>query len=159
MDSYQYTGKELRPEVTVPDSSGKVVPASSYTVSYSANKAVGKAAVTITFQGNYTGTVTKTFVINPKGTSVTKLKAKVKGIEVKWKKQAAQTSGYQIQCAVNNKFKGAKSIKIANNKKKSKTVSKLKPRKKYYVRIRTYKTVKGVTYYSSWSGVKRVTTK
>ncbi len=159
MDSYQYTGKELRPEVTVSDSSGKVVPASSYTVSYSANKAVGKAAVTITFQGNYTGTVTKTFVINPKGTSVTKLKAKVKGIEVKWKKQAAQTSGYQIQCAVNNKFKGAKSIKIANNKKKSKTVSKLKPRKKYYVRIRTYKTVKGVTYYSSWSGVKRVTTK
>lgn len=158
-ESYIYTGKELKPAVTITDSRGSVIPAENYTVAYSGNKAVGTASVHITFQGNYSGTLSKTFVINPKGTSITKLTAKAKGMSVKWKKQATQTSGYQIQYAVNKKFKGAKVIKVTKPKTKSKTVSKMKAKTKYFVRIRTYKTVKGVKYYSSWSGAKRVTTK
>ena len=158
-DSYQCTNKALTPAVTVSDSSGRVISSGNYTVSYSNNTAVGTAVVSVAFQGNYSGTLTKTFVINPKGTSVSKLKAKAKGFEVKWKKQTAQTTGYQIQYALNKKFKGAKTVKIAKNKTVKRTVSKLKSKKKYYVRIRTYKTVKGVTYYSSWSAVKNVKTK
>ena len=87
------------------------------------------------------------------------LKAKTKGFVVKWKKQSVQTSGYQIQYAQNNKMKSAKTVKIGNSKTKTKTISKLKARKKYFVRIRTFKTVKGVKYYSSWSAVKKITTK
>ena len=98
-------------------------------------------------------------LINPKGTSISKLKAKTKGFVVKWKKQSVQTSGYQIQYAQNNKMKSAKTVKIGNSKTKTKTISKLKARKKYFVRIRTFKTVKGVKYYSSWSAVKKITTK
>ncbi|MGI6170795.1 MAG: hypothetical protein ACOYIC_03550 [Butyricicoccus sp.] len=48
---------------------------------------------------------------------------------------------------------------ITSNKTVSKKVTKLTAKKKYYVRIRTYKTVSGKKYYSSWSKAKTVTTK
>lgn len=158
-ETYTYSGKELSPAVTVTDSRGNEISASDYTVSYSGNRAVGTALATVTFRGNYEGTLSASFVINPKGTSLSKLKGKPKKIEVKWKKQTAQTSGYQIQYALKSNFKGAKTIKAAKPKTQSKTVSKLKARKKYYVRIRTYKTVQGKTYYSEWSKAKSVRTK
>ncbi len=82
---------------------------------------------------------------------------------MRWKKQASQTTGYEIQYSTNSKFKGAKTLKGIKAKTTSKNVTKLKAKKKYYVRIRTYKTVKinekSVKLYSSWSKVKKVTTK
>lgn len=155
-DAYTYTGKEIRPAVTVTDSSGNPVAPGSYTVSYSNNKEVGTAAISVTFSGNYSGTLTKTFVINPKGTSISKLKSKAKGMTIQWKKQASQTSGYQIQYALKRNFKGAKTIKIGNSKTKTKTISKLKSKTKYYVRIRTFKKVKGTLYFSGWSKDKNI---
>ena len=110
-------------------------------------------------QGSYSGTVTKTFDIVPKGTKISKVTAKKKGFLVKWKKQAVQTSGYEIQYSVNGKFKSAKTAGNIKANKTSKTVSKLKAKKKYYVRIRTYKTVNGKNYYSDWSAKKSVKTK
>ena len=96
------------------------------------------------------------------GTEV--LKAKKKAFSVSWKKQAKQTSGYQIQYAVDAKFKKSVVAKNVNNTKKVKLdVSKLKAKKKYYIRVRTYKTVKvngkSKKIYSGWSKVKAVTTK
>lgn len=91
--------------------------------------------------------------------------AKPKGFSAKWKKQASQTNGYQLQYSTNSKFKGkdAKTVSIKKNRTTSKSVSKLKAKKKYYVRIRTYKTVKikrkNVTLYSAWSKAKTVKTK
>ena len=70
-------------------------------------------------------------------------------------KKAASVTGYQIQYGTKKNFKGAKSVKT---KATTKTVSKL-AKKKYYVRVRTYKVVSGKTYYSSWSGAKTVTIK
>ncbi|MBR1763701.1 MAG: fibronectin type III domain-containing protein, partial [Eubacterium sp.] len=78
----------------------------------------------------------------------------------KWSKQATQTTGYQIQYATNSKFtKNKKTVTVKGTKTTSKTVSKLKAKKKYYVRVRTYKTVNGKKYYSGWSKAKTVTTK
>ena len=69
-------------------------------------------------------------------------------------------AGYQIQYSANSKFKkGNKTIKIKKAKTVSKKITGLKPSKKYYVRIRTYKIVNKKTYYSSWSKKKNVTTK
>lgn len=150
-DSYTYAKKAFTPAVTVTDSNGNVIAPEHYTVSYSKNKAVGTALAQVTFQGNYGGTLTKEFVIYPKGTSLSGLKGKKGGIDAKWKKQASQTDGYQVQCAANKKFKGAKNLRIKKPKTKSKTISKLKKKTKYYVRIRTYKVVNGRTYYSGWS--------
>ena len=81
-----------------------------------------------------------------------------------WNKQAAQIDGYQIQYCTSAKFKG-KTLKAVTVKKNStvKKISKLAGKKKYYVRIRTYKTVKvngkSKKLYSDWSGKKAVNTK
>lgn len=61
--SYTYDGKAKKPKVTVKDSNGKKIASSNYKVTYSNNKKVGKATVTIKFKGNYSGTIKKTFTI------------------------------------------------------------------------------------------------
>lgn len=159
---YTYSGKAKKPAVTVKDRKGnKLKKGTDYTVTYSKNKAIGTAKVTVKFKGNYEGKVTRTFKINPKGTSLSKVSARKKGFFVKWKKQTKKTTGYQIQYSTSKKFteKTTKTVKVKNNKTTTKTVSNLKGKKKYYVRIRTYKTVSGKKYYSEWSEVKKVTTR
>ena len=92
-------------------------------------------------------------------TSISSIKVKNEAITIKWKKKSGIT-GYQIQYSTNSKFKkGNKTIKIKKAKTVSKKITGLKPSKKYYVRIRTYKIVNKKTYYSSWSKKKNVTTK
>ena len=77
-----------------------------------------------------------------------------------WKKQTEETTGYQIQYSTNKNFtSGNKTVNITKNKTTSKSISKLKAKKKYYVRIRTYKKVNGKKIYSSWSNSKSVKTK
>ena len=154
-----YNGKAQTPAVTVKDNQGKVIANTNYTVQYTNNQNVGQASVTVTFKGSYSGTVTKTFEIVPAGTKISKITAKKKGFTVKWKKQAVQTTGYEIQYSTSNKFKGAKTAGNIKAKKTSQTISKLKAKKKYYVRIRTYKTVGGKNYYSDWSAAKNIKTK
>ena len=159
---YAYDGKVKNPKLTVKDSAGKaLVKGTSYKVSTpSGRKNVGKYNYKITFKGNYKGTKTVSFTILPKATNISKLKAESKGITVNWKKQATQTSGYQIQVATNSKFtKNVKKKTVSGSSNTSKEITNLKAKKKYYVRIRTYKTVKGKKYYSSWSSAKTVTTK
>ena len=156
---YTYDGKAKKPTVTVKNSNGKAISTYYYTVKYSSNTNVGKGKATVTFRNGYSGTSTASFVINPKGTSIKSLTAGSKCFTAKWTKQATQTTGYQIQYSTSSKFTSPKTVTVSSYKTTSKTVSKLKAKKKYYVRIRTYKTVSGTKYYSSWSGSKYVTTK
>ncbi|MDE5605324.1 MAG: fibronectin type III domain-containing protein [Eubacterium sp.] len=161
--SCTYNGKVKKPKVTVKDN-GKVVDSKYYTVSYqSGRKNVGKYTVTIKFKAPYGGTVKKTFTIKPKATTLSSVIAKSKGFTAKWKKQSTQTTGYQIQYSTSSKFTNAKTVTVSKNKTTSKSVSKLKAKKKYYVRVRTYKTVKvngkSTKIYSSWSKSKSVKTK
>jgi surface protein len=160
--SFTYTGKALKPTVTVKDSNGKKISSKYYTVTYKNNKKVGKATLTIKFKGDYTGTITKTFKINPKATSLKKVtSAKTKTLTVTWKKQATQTTGYEIQYSTSKNFtkKTTKTATVKSTKTTSTTIKKLSAKKKYYVRIRTYKTVGGKKYYSDWSKAKAVKTK
>ena len=158
--SYTYDGKAKKPAVIVTDSNGKPISSSNYSVSYSSNKKVGTATATITFKGNYEVTKKLTYKINPKGVSLKKITKGRKQFKATWKKNTTQTTGYEIQYSTNKNFKsGNKKVTIKKNKTTSTTVKKLKNKKKYYVRIRTYKTVKGTKYYSGWSKVKNVKTK
>lgn len=94
-----------------------------------------------------------------KATSIEKLTPAKRGFTVKWKKVSGIT-GYQIQYALNSKFtKGKKTVSIKKAGTASKKIKKLKGKKKYYVRVRTYKTYKGKKYYSKWSKKKAVKTK
>lgn len=158
--SFTYNGKEKKPSVTVKNSKGKNIAKSNYKISFSSGrKNVGRYKVTIKLKGDYKGTVIKTYTINPKGTSISKLKAVKKGFKVTWKKQSVQTTGYQIRYSAKSKMTGAKTVTVKGSKATSKTVKKLKVKKKYYVQIRTYKKVSGIKYYSKWSKVKYVKTK
>ncbi len=158
--SYVYSGSAKTPSVTVTDKKGNKISSSNYTVKHSNNTKVGKASVKVTFKGNYSGTVTKTFTIVPKSTTVSKATPKKKALAITWKKQSSQTTGYQVQIATNKSFtKGVKSYISSKNTTTSKTMTNLSAKKKYYIRVRTYKTVDGKKYYSAWSGYKTATTK
>ena len=153
-----YTGKNITQSITVKYNGKTLKNGTDYTVSYSNNKKVGTATVKITGKGSYTGTITKTFKINPAKQEIQKLTAKSKAFFVDWAQKGSAT-GYEIQYATNSKFTGAKKVTITNNKTDKTTVSKLSANKKYYVRVRSYTTVGGTKYYGAWSAVKNVTTK
>ena len=154
-----YNGKAQKPSVTVKNGAAKLILGTDYTISYKNNKAVGKAYVTIKGTGAYKDAVTRTFKIVPKGTSISSLSGKSKGFTVKWKKQSTQTTGYQIQYSLSSTFKSSSTVTVKGTGTLKKTIFGLKKGKKYYVRIRTYKTVSGTKYYSSWSKAKTVKTK
>ena len=153
-----FTGKNITQSITVKYNGKTLKNGTDYTVSYSNNKNIGTATVKITGKGSYTGTITKTFKINPAKQEIQKLTAKSKAFFVDWAQKGSAT-GYEIQYATNSKFTSAKKVTITNNKTDTKTISKLSGKKKYYVRVRSYTTVKGTKYYGAWSSVKNVTTK
>ena len=98
-------------------------------------------------------------VLKPKSAKIKKVKSAKKAVSVQWKKVSG-VKGYQVQVATDKKFKKNKKTATVKKQKTTKvTVKKLKAKKKYYVRIRTYKTVNGKKVYSAWSKVKSVKTK
>jgi hypothetical protein len=164
--SFTWTGKALKPTVTVKDGSTTLA-TSQYTVTNSPKACtnVGKVNVKVTLKGNYSGEKTVSYKINPKGRSIKSLTPASKAITVNWVKQATKMStsyisGYQIYVATDSKFtKNVKKVYAEKYSTVSKKITGLKGGTKYYVKIRTYKTVNGVKYYSTFSAVKTVTTK
>ena len=123
-------------------------------------KFIGKATITITAPAstNYTATTKKiTVTVVPTKTALVSVTSPSAGkMTVKWKKNAVGT-GYQIQYSTSSKFTSPKSVTITKNSTLTRTIGSLAKGKKYYVRIRTYKTVGSTKFYSGWSAVKAVT--
>jgi uncharacterized repeat protein (TIGR02543 family) len=182
-----YTGSAITQKITVTDAKSKaLVENTDFTVAYKNNVEAGEATVTITGTGDYKGTITKTFKITKaavttqpvttttapattttapteevtvKGVTLKKLVKGKKSLVVKWSKNA-DADGYEIQYATSKNFKkNAKTVTIKKNKTVSKTIKKLKSGKKYYVRVRAYKTVNDEVKYSKWSKSKSAKTK
>lgn len=178
-----YTGDEVIPETTLVfddwwTEDGVTVPGDAlqacYTVSYKnskkesvdALKSIGTYTATVKFhkdpnsKNSLAGldSITKTVKVVPAGTTLKKVTAAKKGFTVKWNAQTTKTTGYQIQYSTSSKFTKSKTVTISKNTTVSKKVTKLSAKKKYYVRVRTYKTVNKTKYYSSWSPYKSVTT-
>lgn len=164
--SYAHNGKKHKPSVTVKDSSGKKLKANKIcTVTYpKGTENVGRYTVTIKFKGNYTGTVRKNFVVVPKATSIRQITAKKKGFAVTWKKQATQSTGYEIAYSTSSSFPktGTTKVVIDKNTKVSGKISNLEKGKIYYVKVRVYtnanKNGKTKPLYSEWSDIKAVVT-
>lgn len=84
-------------------------------------------------------------------------------VTFKWKKQSAKMAkaritGYQIQLATDGNFTKNKRTKtVKGYRNTSKKVTNLKAKKKYYIRIRTYKKTGKKTYWSKWSKLQTVT--
>ena len=164
--NYTYSGGTKTPTVSIIDANGNTVSSANYNVSYATGrKNVGRYKVTVTFKGDkYSGSTYTYFNINPKGTSISKVTGAKKAFTVKWKKQSSKMAtstitGYQIRYSTSSKMTSAKTKTVKGYKYTSKKITKLSAKKKYYVQVRTYKTVSGKTYYSSWSSVKSVKTK
>ena len=153
--AFTYNGKAQTPAVTVKAGTKKLENKKDYTIKYSptGRTNVGSYKIIVTLKGNYKGTTLKT----PAAAS--------KAVTVKWNKQSAKMktsyiTGYQIQLATDSKFtKGRKVATVKGYRSVSKTLTGLTGGKKYYVRLRTYKTVGGTSYYSPWSKSMTVTTK
>ena len=153
-----FTGKAIAQSAKLKYKRSTLKNGRDYTVSYSSNKNVGTATIKFTGKASYGGVVTKTFKINPAKQNIQKLKSKSRSFFIDWAQKGSAT-GYEIQYATNSKFSGAKKVTVTNNKTDKKTISKLSGKKKYYVRVRSYTTVKGKKYYGAWSSTKSVTTK
>ena len=97
----------------------------------------------------------QTPVIKVPSTKIAKVKRGKNSIIVKWKKKSGVT-GYQIQYGRKSNFKGAKKVTVKKRSVTSKKIKKLKSKKKYYVRVRSYTVVHGKRYYSKWSAKKTV---
>ena len=92
--------------------------------------------------------------------SLKKLKStKKKTLQITWKKQKNIT-GYEIQICTSKKFKkGVKKYTIKKSSSTSKTIKKLKSKKKYYIRIRAYRNIKNKKYYGPWGKVQSIKVK
>ncbi|MBR1751897.1 MAG: leucine-rich repeat protein [Ruminococcus sp.] len=153
-----FTGKPQKPAVTVKFGKKTLKKGTDYTVSYKNNKKIGTATVTVKGKGSYTGKVSKTFKINPKKTTVKKLTTpKTKQLKVTYKKVSGVT-GYQITYSTSSKYTKS-TTKTVNVTSTSKTIKSLKKGKTYYVKVRSYKTVNGTKYYSTYSKVKSIKVK
>lgn len=161
--AYTFDNKVKTPSVTVMTTSGKLS-SSNYTVSYPAGrKAVGKYTVKVTFKGNYSGSKSLSYTIAPRGVNISKISPSKKAMTVKWGKPSStyrkQMTGYQVRYSTASNMANAKTATIKSSNVTSKKISGLKGKTKYYVQLRTYKTVKGINYYSGWSKVKTIVAK
>jgi hypothetical protein len=159
LQSVTWNGKAQKPKFTVTLNGKTLKAGTDYSLSWKDNTNPGTASVTVKGRGEYTGTKTLTFAILPKGTSLSKAKGQKKAVSLQWKAQTKQITGYQVQYSTDSAFKSAKSVRISGAKKTKKTVKKLKSGKKYYFRVRTYKTVKKKDYNSPWSKALSAKTK
>ena len=146
-----YTGKALKPKVTVKLNGVTLKKGTDYTISYKNNVNIGKATVTVKGVGKYTGTKKAAFTIKPKKVSGLNLKAGKKQLTATWKQAAGGVTGYQIQYGLTKDFKGAKKVTVKKTATVEKVLKKLKTGKAYYVRIRAYRKVGKKTYWSDWS--------
>lgn len=153
--SYSYTGKTIAPKVSIKG----LAEGTDFSVSYTDNKKVGKAVIKVSGKGNYKGTKTKTFNINPKATVISGLKSGKQQITVMWKTCLVQVDGYQVRYGTVKNFTSYKAKNVESRLKGNLKLTGLKSNQKYWVKVRTYKTVKGVKYYSAWSEAKPVKTK
>ena len=150
-----YTGKALTPVVTVRLNGKKLVREQDYTVSWTDNRQIGKATVKVTGRNGYAGEKTATFLILPKGVSLSSLKAEGRKLTVRWKK-AKGIDGYEVEVGLKKSFKGARKITLTGVSSVKTVIGKLKAGKTCYVRIRTWKKVKGKKYVSAWSEVRKI---
>ena len=151
-----YNGKAQTQEKVVVTTGGTTFALKKdYTVTYKNNKNIGTASVIITGTGKYTGSVTKTFKINPAKIKIKKLTTKKGQFSIIYN---TTSGGVYYEAAYN--MKGNKKIYYAKKTvPKAITIKKLKSKKYYYTKIRACKKVGATTYCGAWSPVKSIKVK
>jgi hypothetical protein len=149
-----WTGKQIKPTVSISVSGKRLVANTDYQISYGLNKNIGQGSVFVTGKGAYSGSKTITFKIIPKKNSITKVTVGKKSAKVSFKKvsSAQKVTGYQVQYRQKGTSKWK--TKTISAKKNVVTIKGLKKGKQYQFRIRAYKSVAKVNYFAAWSATK-----
>ncbi len=148
-----YTGKAIKPAITVKYKGKKLKLNRDYKVSYTRNKNIGTAKVKIKGIKKYKGTKTKTFKIKVTNTSNVKITKKTSNsISLKWSGTSKNITGYKIYMATlrNGKYNLFKTI---TGKTTTYTVAGLENYKRYYFKVRAYKKIGSKTYYGNYSSM------
>lgn len=135
IEDQTYTGRAVRPGVTIQYQGKTLTEAKDYALTYKKNKKIGKASVTIKGIGEYEGSKTMTFYIAPRPPRIKKaVSDSRKKVSLRWSKKK-QADGYQIKIARDKQFtRKVKTVNIKKNTKVKKTVKvKGKGRAKYYL--------------------------
>jgi hypothetical protein len=149
----EYSGKKIKPSVTVKYNGSKLKKDKDYTVSYSNNKTVGKATIKIKAKKTnlYEGSKTVYFIIKPKKVTIKTPTTSSKTITVKYSKQT-KVSGYEVSY----RLKGSSSWTTVKASGASKKITGLKKGKTYQVRVRSYVMVDNKKYSGAWSKTKSI---
>ena len=156
-----YNGKNRVPAVAV-TINGQPVDASAYYLAVPATaKSVGTYEIYFEFkeESGYSGSVCLEYKVVPRATQIKSIVSGSRSFKINVKKVKKPATGYEVQYSLKKDFSKKKSVWLKGVSKTSKKIGGLKSKKKYYVRVRTYKTVDGTKYYSDWSKVKTVKTK
>lgn len=153
-----YTGSQRKVKISITDGDKTLTKGTDYKTVWKNSTLPGKASVSLVGVGSYKGTVTYHFIIVPAKGVISKLQTKKTGrkasIRIAVKPQKG-VSGYQYAWRQVGKIKWS----AATYQGKARIVKKLKPGKKYQVRIRAYKTIDGKKFYGAWSKNKMIRTK
>lgn len=164
-DSHPYTGQKITPLIKEVTDGTRSYKSSECKITNLGGKDVGFYYVEVKLIGNYSGEAYTIFQITPKIPKIKKLKGEKKKLTVVWKKEKIKKkknrpTGFQIEVSKDILFDSiARSVKVKGSNKTKKVIKKLKSKVRYYVRMRSYKTIKGQTIYSSWSKTKKVKVK
>lgn len=145
---YEYTGKQLTPEITVEKDNTVLVKQTDYKVLYKNNQNIGTATISVHGAGKYTGNKTLTFDIIPgKTTGVTQSGYSDNTVKLQWKAVTGQVTGYEIY-RYNKSLGDEKKLNVSQN---TITDSGLNPSTEYSYKIRAYKNVNNKIYYGKFS--------
>jgi len=121
-------------------------------------KGCGKADITVQIfnQNGYVRSNVVSVIVKPVKQKITQLKSDKRNINVRWNRDK-KADGYYIYCAMDKSFtKNLRKIKVAKNKNISKTITKLKPGKKYFVKVCSYKKSEGEIILGDFSKTKSI---
>jgi hypothetical protein len=153
-----FTGKALKPEVKLTHGGAALKKGADYEVTYRDNVAPGRAEITVTGKGGFTGAKTLYFKINPAKGKISKLTSGRRSLTVKFRKPAAAQKATALQ--LRYRIKGASKWKTVNvsAKKSGFVIKHLKKGGRYQVQLRIVRAVKSGgakgTYRGAWSAVK-----
>ena len=163
--SYTYSGKAIKPTVTVRFKDGDVIPTSQYTVSYANNIKLGTATITVKAKGSNTAdSYKKTFVVKPAKNEITSITSTKGAFKIAWKKATAGSTGYQVQYSTDKNFvNNVHSYTSTNLSDLSENFSKVpNSGETWYVKVRSFITKDGKassTRYGNYSAVKSIKVK
>ena len=148
-----YTGRWVKPNVTLKVGKVKLKKNRDYTLVYRNNLQIGKASVVIRGMGNFTGKKTITFKIVPQTPKIQKLKKNKKSFVITYS-SGKMVHGYQMEVSTASSFAAKKTQKYILNGNRFEAFGLKKGT--YYIRVKAYYSKKGKRYESGYTSKRKI---